>query len=260
MKKNIKYLLLACCLVFLLPSCLRLKDTVYLQGDIAKKLDEIDRQTRFEKLSYKVKPNDLLYIRVSSFEEESVQFLNTGRSDNVPNALSASLMGYRVGLDGHIDFPFVGKIPAAGHTLSEIEERIRISVGKFVENSSVTVKLLNDMVTMLGEVKSPGRFSLNSEEINLLEAFAYAGDLTDMANRKRVRIIRNDDGMTPKMVIVDVTDEKIMFSSYYQLKPGDIIYVEPKRYKQLQMQTTIISLIASVSGLGMMLYSVIVKK
>ena len=248
--------MLIICIIILFSSCIRLKDIVYLQGDIAKKLDEVDNQRKIDNLSYLVKPNDLLFIRVSSFDEQSTAFLNSGSGTSVSNALSASLMGYRVGLDGQIDYPFVGKVPAAGLTLSEIERRIKLSVEKFVENSSVTVKLLNDIVTMLGEVKNPGRFPLNSEEINLLQAFALAGDLTDMANRRKIKLIRNDDGNTPQIFIIDVTDEKIMYSPYYHLKPGDIIYVEPKRFKQMQYSTSIISLATGIIGLGFMVYSI----
>ena len=255
-----RYFILICCISVLFSSCIRLKDTVYLQGDIAKKLHEVERQSVFEQTNYLVKPNDLLYIRVSSLEEKSTAFLNAGSPAQVPNALSASLMGYRVGLDGQIDYPFIGKIPAAGFSLSEIEQRIEIAASKFVINSSVTVKLLNDIVTVLGEVKSPCRIPLNSEEITLLEAFAFAGDLTDMANRKRVRIIRNVDGITPQMVIIDVTDEKIMFSSYYRLKPGDVIYVEPKRLKQLQLSSSLISIVSSFTSLSIMLYTLTKKK
>lgn len=257
--KRINYLWLAICSVIFLSSCIRLKDTVYLQGGIAKKIYEIETQFVFEQKNYLVKPNDLLFIRVTSFDEASTSFLNSGSPSQVPNALSASLMGYRVGLDGHIDFPFIGKVPVAGYSLSEIETRIQLSVSKFVDNSSVTVKLLNDMVTILGEVRNPGRFALNSEEISLLEAFAFAGDLSDMANRKKVRLIRNEDGITPQMIIIDVTDEKIMFSPYYYLKPGDIIYLEPKRFKQVQLSASIISLITSLASLGMIIYTVTKK-
>ena len=255
--RQLKNFGLIICAVIFLSSCIRLKDIVYLQGDIAQKLEEMDNQRKLDNLSYLVKPGDLLYIRVSSFDETSTAFLNSGTGANVSNALSASLMGYRVGLDGQIDFPFVGKVPAAGLTLSDIERRIKLSVEKYVDNSSVTVKLLNDLVTILGEVRSPGRFPLNSEEISLLQAFAFAGDLTDMANRKRIKLIRNDDGITPKIIIIDVTDEKIMFSPYYYLKAGDIIYAEPKRFKQLQYSSTIISLVSSVLSLGLMVFTVV---
>ena len=254
--KQLQHLGILICLILLFSSCVRLKDTVYLQGDIAKKLDEIKGQSRDEQVNYLVKVNDLLFIRVTSFDEKATAFLNYGSSSNVPNALAASLMGYRVGSDGCIDYPFIGKISVAGFTLSEIEQRIQLAVQTYVEENSATVKLLNDNITMLGEVKSPGRFLLNGEQISLMEAIATAGDLTDMANRKRVRLIRNDDGVTPQMLIIDVTDEKIMFSPYYYLKPGDIIYVEPKRLKQWSLSSTTISLVSSIVGIGLTIYTI----
>lgn len=253
--KQLKFFGLIICIIMLFSSCIRLKDTVYLQGDIAQKLEDIESQRRVESVSYLVKAGDLLFIQVSSFDGQSTAFLNTGNAANANNAFAASLMGYRVGIDGQIDFPYVGKVPAAGLTLSEIERNISLSVERFVERSSVTVKLLNDNITILGEVRGSGRYPLNGEEISLLEAFAFAGDLTDMANRKKVRLIRNDDNATPKMIIIDVTDEKIMFSPYYYLKPGDIIYVEPKRFKTFQLSASIVALIASLGSFGVMIYS-----
>ena len=257
--KNLRHILFVICLLLLSTSCVRLKDTVYLQGNIARKVDDVGAQTKHEKMTYYVKAGDLLYIRVTSADEQSISFLNVGGTSNIPNALSASLMGYRVGLDGCIDYPFCGKIQVAGLQLSEIERKIELAVNRYVDESSVAVKLLNDQITMLGEVKSPGRFPLNSEEINLLEAIAYAGDLTDMANRKKIRLIRNDDGNTPQMLIIDITDEKIMFSPYYYLKAGDIVYVEPKRAKLLALSSSPISLISSVLSIGTILYVTLIR-
>ena len=251
-----KFFILAFSLTLFFSSCVPLKKAVYLQGDIAKKLEDIEGQYRVEQSDYLVKTNDLLYVRVSSFDELSTSFLNQGSSSTgTSTALSASLIGHRVGLDGAIDFPFLGKINVVGLSLGEVERKIELAAGVYVEKSSVTVKLLNDNITMMGEVRAPGRFPLNSEEVSILEAFAMAGDLTDFGNRKRVRLIRND-GETPQMVIIDVTDERIMFSPYYYLKPGDIVYVEPRRLKQVNVSTPLINLLVSVTSMGIMIYTV----
>ena len=252
--KKLYYLGVVLCIMLIFSSCVRMKDTVYLQGDIAKKLDEVSGRA---KMAYHVKVGDLLFIRVTSaYDAQSIAFLDAGGSTEVPNALSASLMGHRVGIDGCIDFPFCGKIHVAGLLLSEVEKKVEIAVSKFVKESNVSVKLLNDIITILGEVKTPGRFPLNSEEINLLEAIAFAGDLTDFANRKRVRLIRNDDRITPQMIIIDLTDEKILFSPYFYLKAGDIIYVEPKRSKLFSLSSMPVSLFTSIVSLGLMLYMI----
>jgi polysaccharide export outer membrane protein len=82
---------------------------------------------------------------------------------------------------------------------------------------------------------------LYAEEINILEAISLAGDMTDFANRKKVRLIRKD-GDTPQMIIINTLDDNIMFSPYFYLKPGDIIYVEPRRLKSWQLSAIPIGL------------------
>ena len=159
-----KIFLLTFLLSLFITSCVRLKDTVYLQGDIAKKLEDIEGQFKVEQNDYLVKTNDLLYIRVSSFDEISTAFLNMGASSTgASNALSASLIGHRVGLDGAIDFPFLGKIYVVGLSLSEIERKIEVAAEVYVDKSSVTVKLLNDIITV-------GRGNRNQLIISVINA------------------------------------------------------------------------------------------
>jgi polysaccharide export outer membrane protein len=232
-------------LLFLLviSSCVPLKKQIYLQGEISKQLKDIEDAYKPDKSDYLVKPGDNLYIRVSSPDERSTAFLNNeaGMTERVSDPMSASLAGYRVNLDGSIDYPFVGKIYIAGLTLEKVREKIQLAVSKYVDQSSVNVKLLNDNITIIGEVRSPGRFLLYAEEINILEAISLAGDMTDFANRKKVRLIRKD-GDTPQMIIINTLDDNIMFSPYFYLKPGDIIYVEPRRLKSWQLSAIPIGL------------------
>ena len=71
-----------------------------------------------------------------------------------------------------------------------------------------------------------------------------------------MRLIRKD-GDTPQMLIIDTTDEKIMFSPYYYLKPGDIVYVEPRRLKQWNLSSIPVSLGASVISLALVIYTLV---
>jgi polysaccharide export outer membrane protein len=170
------------------------------------------------------------------------------------NPMSASLLGYRVGLDGSIDYPFLGKIYVAGLSLQEIAQKVELAASKYIDQSGAIVKLLNDHVTVMGEVKTPGRYLMNSEEISILEAVSLSGDMTDFANRKTVRLIRKD-GETPQMIIIDTTDEKIMFSPYFYLKPGDIIYVEPRRLKQWNLSAIPLGLATSLVSVSILVYT-----
>src|SRR5690554_8080886 len=57
-------------------SCVPLKKSIYLQGDMARHLEEVEGSYKTDKADYLVKPNDLLYIRVTSLDDRSSAFLN----------------------------------------------------------------------------------------------------------------------------------------------------------------------------------------
>jgi len=239
-------------------SCVSLKKSIYLQGEIAKELKDIENVYEIDKSSYLVKPNDNLYIKVNSLDERTSAFLNntTGGSGGqaVANPMAASLSGYRVEQDGSIYFPFVGKVYVANLTLEQIRQKMQIVVSKYIEESSITVKLLNDNITVIGEVGGPGRFLLYDEEINVLEAISLAGDMTDYANRKRIRLIRKD-GDIQQMFVLNTLDDQLLFSPYFYVKPGDIIYVEPRRLKSWSLSSIPIGLTLTFLNTGILLYS-----
>lgn len=261
MKFSKPILILLAIFLLIFSSCIPLKDSIYLQGDMAKNLEDVEGQYKTETEDYLVKPNDLLYIRVTSLDEVSSSFLNldAGYTQMADNPMSASLLGYRVGLDGSIEYPYLGKIYVAGLSLSEIARKIELAASRYIDQSGAIVKLLNDNITIMGEVVSPGRFLLNSEEISVLEALALAGDVNDYANKKRVRLIRND-GETPQMLIIDTTDERIMYSPFYYVKPGDIIYVEPRRLKQWSLSSIPLSFAMTFVSASLLIYTLINTK
>jgi len=251
-----KHILSVALIILFFSSCVPLKKSIYLQGDIAKALEDIEDAYKPNKSDYLIKPGDNLYIRVSSLDEQSSAFLNneTGGSERISDPMAASLAGYRVNLDGSIDYPFVGKIYLAGLNLEKIREKIQLAISKYVEESSVTVKLLNDNITIVGEVNDPGRFLLYAEEVNILEALSMAGDVTDFANKKTIRLIRKD-GDTPQMIVINTLDDNIMFSPYFYLKPGDIIYVEPRRLKSWQLTAIPLGLSLTILNTAILVYT-----
>lgn len=229
-------------IVIFFSSCYSLKKSIYLDGELTQKLDDIDGTFLKKPADYTVEINDLLYIRVTSLDERTSAFLNnqSGNADMPESASATSLLGYRVEADGSIEYPFIGKVFVAGLTLEEIRQKITIAVSKYLEQSNVIVKQLNDNITVMGEVNTPGRFPLNSEKLNIMEALSLAGDLTDFGNRKKVRLIRHKNE-EPQMFEIDITDEQIMYSQFFWLQPGDIVYVEPRRYKAFSLNTTFVT-------------------
>jgi len=255
--KTKSILLLSGIVLALLSSCVPLKKSIYLQGELAKELSEIEAAYNPVKTSYLIKPNDNLYIRVTSLDARTSAFLNNdvgSTNNNIDNPMAASLVGYRVDLDGSINYPFVGKIYVSNLTLEQVRDKIQLAVSKFIEESSVNVKLLNDNISIVGDVTNPGRFLLYAEEVNILEAISMAGDMTDFANRKKVRLIRQD-GETQQMIVINTLDENIMFSPYYYIKPGDIVYVEPRRLKSWSLSSIPITLTLTLLNTALLMYT-----
>lgn len=250
-----KYCLLLVSIV-MLSSCVSLKKSIYLQGDMATKLKDVEDVYETDKTPYLVKPNDNLYVRVNSLDERTSAFLNNeaGATTRIESPMAASLAGYRVEQDGSINFPFVGKVYVAGLTLDQVREKMQLVVSKYLEESSITVKLLNDNITVIGEVNAPGRFLLYDEEVNILEAVSMAGDMTDFSNRKKIRLIRKD-GDVQQMFVINTLDDDLLHSPYFNVKPGDIIYVEPRRLKSWQLSSIPLGLSLTILNTALLMFT-----
>lgn len=217
-------------IIFSLNSCISQKRIKYVQ-DKASQLDTINEYLLKRTVSNTIQPYDELYIRVIGFDEQTYKFFNfdaTTSANMMGN--NSSLIGYMVNDSGYIDFPIVGKIFLKDYSLEEAKDTIKKELTTYVNQVDVIVKFLNRNVTVLGEVKSPGRISIGREQITILDAIGLAGDLTDYANRNKITIIREDDNKA-KFYYVDITTKDIVGSELYYIKPNDILYVEPLEAK-----------------------------
>ena len=69
-----------------------------------------------------------------------------------------ALFGYPVDRDGYIEIPFVGKVRVGGETLSEIKADLDSIFYNYVTDAAITVRLVNNYVSIIGEVSRPGRY------------------------------------------------------------------------------------------------------
>ncbi|MDO7852505.1 polysaccharide biosynthesis/export family protein [Hymenobacter convexus] len=179
--------------------------------------------------SYRIQPNDVLSIRVQSPQPEFNELFNvtdarTAMFGSDPGTMFLS--GYSVGEDGQITLPTVGALKVVGLDVPAVQALVQQRVGSFVRGANVVVKLLSFKLTVLGEVRSPGRYFVYNGQASVLEGLGLAGDLTEYGNRQNVKLIRQ----TPtgaQVVLLDLTDPALLASPYYYLLPNDALYVEP---------------------------------
>ena len=100
--------------------------------------------------------------------------------------------------DGTITMPNIGHVQAAGKTAGELQNEIyNFYVPKLYRHLTVTVNTGDRVYYVTGEVKSPGR-QLYTGQMTVTKAITTAGDFTDFANHKKVRLIRAN-GQTIKV-------------------------------------------------------------
>jgi polysaccharide export outer membrane protein len=245
------------CLVLVLglvsTSCITQKDVVYLQDKGTVINDSLQLQALAS--PYRVQVNDLLSVNVKAEKKEVsdlVQIFNPTTNEIGNSDQSLYYNGFTVDLHGNIEFPILGEINVLGFTTDEVEEKIKtVILQKYLKETAkifVTVKLSGLKYSTLGEIGNKGTQVLYQDRVNILEAIANAGDITQTGDRKDVLILRQYP-QGQKIHHIDLTDMAAMKSEFYYIQPNDIIMVKPLKRKSLgggQTATQTLTTIASI--------------
>lgn len=138
---------------------------------------------------------------------------------------------YYIAEDGTIDFPVLGKINTQNKSIDDFQQHLSLLLKKYIKDPTVSVKLGNFKVSVLGEVNRPGEFLLMDGKGTILSAISMAGDLNIYGKRNDILIVRSINGNIEKSRI-DITNSNFINSPYYNLRQGDVIYVSSNETKQ----------------------------
>jgi polysaccharide biosynthesis/export protein len=93
---------------------------------------------------------------------------------------------FRVENDGTISFPLIGRVPAAGSTAPDLQQRIASMLAAgFLKNPQVRIEInqyKSQFVYVIGEVRAPGKIPMTGTAMTLIEALALAGSPTPNAS------------------------------------------------------------------------------
>ncbi len=254
-----KFLILA--LVVAMASCIPQKKLIYMQD----KTDEKNYENPYspaEQITelYKVQPGDYLYIKVNTTKPELEQLYNLGNqrtaNTSIGQSANAKFYSYLIKDNGAIDFPFLGEIQVAGKTTSQIREELHALLSRSMDSFSVQVVLTNASFTILGEVRRPGQYQMNRDQLTIFEAISIAGDITGFGKRNKIRIVRpTPEGSTT--LVVDITDRNVVDSQKYYIYPNDLVYIEPLLVKQFGIgETFSFSLISVLISVGLFINTI----
>ena len=211
----------------LLTSCVSQSKVKLLQEQISKTATTDFANSK--NTTYKLQVGDHLYIEVFSVDPKTSKFFQTDFPD-LMNPTYLYLKSYSVDEFGYISYSFVDKLLVKDLTVAEVQDQLQKTLNEYFKESTVVVKLVNFEVSVIGEVTNPGSFTVYRDQINLFQALGLAGGLKEFGNPKKVKLVRQTQSGS-NMVLLDLSDNKILESPYFYLQPSDIIYVEPKNAK-----------------------------
>ncbi len=142
--------------------------------------------------SYKIGLND--EVKITVFDEPDLSTM------------------YRVDADGSISFPLIGRVTAAGATLSELQQRITTMLAAgYIRNPQVRVEVnqyKSQFVYVIGEVRAPGKIPMTGS-MTLLEALALAGSPTPGASNEVIVVHPNRPNATTAPTATDIEGARI---------------------------------------------------
>jgi polysaccharide export outer membrane protein len=223
-------------------SCVPISQLTYFND--LNELEEPGVNPRTQKL---IMPFDKLYIKVISIDPQTSQIFNF--TEEMRSGTSNGILGYLVDESGNINFPFVGNIKVVSLTTAQASEKIQKALSDYVSNTSVTVKYIDNQVTVMGEVQHQGVYPFIQDKLNIYEALGLGGGLTQFGDRKKIILIRNE-GAKIMHYRLNLSDSKISTKDYYYILPNDVIIVEPLKAISSNYQnityTTILSSITTL--------------
>jgi len=130
--------------------------------------------------------------------------------------------------DGKISLPLIGEMSASGKSANDLQKEIAQKLTKFVADPTVTVvvkEVNSPKVSILGEVKTPGRYKIG-DRTTLLDALALAGGQTEYSKKKVIVIRANADG-SQRHIEMNINDQiKGRRADPFYVLPYDKIYIQ----------------------------------
>jgi len=217
-------------------------DLNYMQN-----IEQVAVENSIKNSSSTIQPGDQLVILITAKDMDVVKPFNQNYSSsevvqsnamaggNTPNQGASSIQGptYIVDTNGNIDFPILGILDTSGKTLVELKEELREKMVKYVINPTISIRLANFKVTVLGEVNRQGDYTVANGQATIWNALGMAGDLTMYGKRNDILVVRTENGVVSHGK-VNLQDASLINSPYYNLKQGDAIIVSANNSKDIQ--------------------------
>ncbi len=225
--RNITKIFIGLVLIMCNSSCVNLKKTLLLKETTIT--DYSSEIVNSKDNDYIINNGDHLYIKVFSTDPQTSRYFQTDFPE-VMNSSYIYINSYKVDNEGFVSYSFTGKTKVKGLTINEAQEAIKQNLNEYFKDVNVYVKLVNFNISILGEVKQPGTYTIENDHITILQALGLAGGITEFSKANEVVLVRKSaNGNIVKHI--DLTDNGILQSEYLYLLPDDVVYIAPRSTK-----------------------------
>lgn len=245
-------------LVVLLNSCVSNKRLVYMQEleGSTSPLIESSIKYPYQTEEYLLQVNDIVEVNVKTTDQDLNLLLMASTNDQVMNQMAGGqsvgdvffMNGFTLDDNGKIELPLIGEIKLEGLTIEQAKLLVEEEVKKYVKEGEyfVRVRLGGVRFSALGEFNNSGKFTILQNRVTIFEAIAFAGDLSRLAKRNEVLLIRQyPDGS--QIHKINLLDRSLLTSEYYWLKPNDLIYAEPMKVREIGAGNTLVETLTLLS-------------
>lgn len=209
---------------FLLTSCSN-KQYQYLFEQKQNVSDTSSKSSQITTAPYRIKAQDMLQIRNLQSTKYIVDEAPSANAGGSSGGGSPGGQTFQVEDDGTVALPAIGHIKVAGLTRPEAAKQIEELYRKnLLKDPIIELKIVNLKVTILGEIKGQGNYTLTKDRTTLVEMIGEAGGLTDKANESSIKIIRGDQ-LNPQVTEINLRDIQSINDPRALLQNGDVIYI-----------------------------------
>ena len=215
--------------ILLFLSCVPSKDLIYLSGTPIENKEIHKLNTN----PYKLQVGDNISIDVTSDNANLVAVFLKSSGSLSENTSSPVI--YSIDVNGNIRMPILGEINVLGYTTKEVRVKIEEKFANyFMKEDSyfVSVKLDGIKYTIMGEISSPGPKVVYQNQLSILDAITFSGDIPISGDKKNVEVIRISPNGNKK-VTIDLTTIDALNSEIFFIQNNDYINIKALRQKSL---------------------------
>ncbi|WP_111394414.1 polysaccharide biosynthesis/export family protein [Algoriphagus aquaeductus] len=213
-------------------------------------LIETSKKYPYQPEEYLLQVNDIIEVNIRTTDPDLNRLLSAVVFEPGFNQMQAGgqsvgdvffMNGYSLDEMGKIELPLIGEVKLDGLSVGEAKVVIENEVKRFVKEGEyfVRVRLGGVRFSALGEFNASGKFTILQNRVSIFEAIAFAGDLSRVAKRDQVLLVRQYPDGT-QIHKINLLDRDLLSSEYYWLKPNDLIYAEPMKVKEIGAGGTLV--------------------